>query len=72
MGTHQSDPWAGQGVGESFILAHFKALQLTANHFTSCLFPSIVNDIHIIGHPSIVLSIYEHFQTKLHAIRLSI
>jgi hypothetical protein len=47
MGTHQGDP-LGRAL---FTLAHFKALHSTTNHFPSYLFPSIVNDIHIIGSP---------------------
>jgi hypothetical protein len=57
MGTHQGDPLGGA----LFALAHFKALHSIINHFFSCLFPSIVNDIHTIGPPSIVTSTYEHF-----------
>jgi hypothetical protein len=47
MGIHQGDP----SRGALFILAHFMALHFTINHFPSCLFPSIANDIHIIGPP---------------------
>ncbi len=68
MGTRQGDP-LGAAL---FVLAHFKALCSTANHFPSCLFPSIVNNTHIIYPPLIVSSAYEHFQTKLHVIGLSI
>jgi hypothetical protein len=57
MGTHQNDPLGGA----LFILTHFKALRSIINIFPSCLFPSIVNDIHIIGALFIVLSTYEHF-----------
>jgi hypothetical protein len=57
MGIHQSDP-----LGEAlFTLAHFRALHSTTNHFPSYLFPSIINDTHIIGPPLIVSSAYEHF-----------
>ncbi len=58
--------------GALFTLAHFKALRSTTSHFPSCLFPSIVDDTHIIGPLSIVSSAYEHFQTKFHPIGLSI
>jgi hypothetical protein len=68
MGTHQGDPLGGA----LFVLAHFKALHSIANFFPFCLFPSIVDDIHIINPPSIVSSTYKHFQTKLHVISLSI
>jgi hypothetical protein len=68
MGICQGDP-----LGEAlFALAHFRALCFTTSHFLSCLFPSIANDIHIIGPLSIVSYAYEHFQTKLHVIGLSI
>jgi hypothetical protein len=66
MGTHQGDPLEGA----SFILAHFRLLHYIANHFPSCLFPSIVDDTHIKSPLSIVLFIYEHFQTKFCAIGL--
>jgi hypothetical protein len=74
MGTHQSE---GSGFrvylgGALFVLAHFRALHFLVNHFPSCFFPSIVDDIHIINPPSIVSSTYEHFQTKLHVIGLFI
>jgi hypothetical protein len=57
MEAHQSDPLGGA----LFALAHFKALHSIANHFFSCLLPSIVDNIHIIGPPSIVSFAYEHF-----------
>jgi hypothetical protein len=61
MGTCQGDPW-GRAL---FALTHFKVLPSIANHFLSCLFPSIVNDTHIIG-PFSIESTYEHFQTGLY------
>jgi len=57
--------------GALFALAHFRVLHSTINHFP-CLFPSIANDTHSISPPLIISSTYEHFQTKLHAIGLSI
>ncbi len=69
MGIRQSDPFGGMGL---FILAYFRALHSIANHFPYFLFSSVANDTHIIGPPSIVSSIYKHFQTKFHAIGLSI
>ncbi len=57
MGTCQGDPLGGA----LFALIHLKALHSTSSHFPSFLFPSIINDIHIIGPPSIVSSMYEHF-----------
>jgi hypothetical protein len=52
MGTHQSD-FLG---GALFALAHLRALHSIVSHFPSCLFPSIVNDTHIICPFSIVFS----------------
>jgi hypothetical protein len=63
MGTHQGDPLGGA----LFVLAHFKALCYIVSHFISCMFLSIVDDIHITGLLSIVSFAYEHFKTKLHA-----
>jgi hypothetical protein len=60
------------GGGALFALAHFRALCSIASHFPSCLFPSIVDDIHILNPPSIVSFAYEHFQIELRAISLSI
>ncbi len=45
MGTCQGDLL----VEVLFTLAHFKVLCFTISHFPFCLFPSIVDDIHIIG-----------------------
>jgi hypothetical protein len=61
IGIRQGDPLRGA----LFALNHFRALCLIVNHFPFCLFPSIVDDIHIIGPLSIVLFVYEHFKTKL-------
>jgi hypothetical protein len=52
MGTHQGDPWGGA----LFALTHFKVLCYAVNYFFSCLFPSIVDDTHIISPLSIVSS----------------
>jgi hypothetical protein len=52
MGTHQGDLLKGA----LFALIHLRALHFTISHFLSCLFPSIVNDTHIIGPLSIVSS----------------
>jgi len=68
MGTHEGDP-LGRAL---FALAHFRALRFTTNHFLSCLFSSIIDDIHIIGPLSIVSFVYEHFQIELCVIVLSI
>jgi hypothetical protein len=45
MGTCQCDPLGGALCA----LTHFKALHFITNHFPSCLFPSIADDIHIIS-----------------------
>jgi hypothetical protein len=57
MGTCQGDPLGGA----LFVLFHLRALCSIISHFPFCLFPSIVDDIHIIGPPSIVSFAYEHF-----------
>ncbi len=56
MGTCQGDLL---GV-VLFALAHFRALYFTTINFPSCLFPSIIDETHIIRPPSIVSSTYEH------------
>jgi hypothetical protein len=45
--------------GALFVLAHFKALRSIASPFLSCLFPSIIDDIHIIGPPLTISFAYE-------------
>jgi hypothetical protein len=45
MGTRQGDPLRGA----LFVLIHFKALCFIISHFPFCLFPYIVDDIHITG-----------------------
>jgi hypothetical protein len=62
MRIHQGDPLGGA----LFALTHCKALCFIANYFPSCVFPSIANNIHIVGPPSIVSSTYEHFQFELY------
>ncbi len=57
MGTCQGDP-LGRAL---FVLAHFRALCSITDCFSSCLFSSIMDDIHIIHPPSIISSTYEHF-----------
>jgi hypothetical protein len=57
MGARQGDFLRGA----LFALTHFRALHFTSNHFLSCLLPSIVDNIHIIGPHSIVSCAYEHF-----------
>jgi hypothetical protein len=57
--------------GALFALAHFKTLRFIVNRFPSSLFPSIINDTHIIGPFSIVSYAYEHFQTKFRRIDFS-
>ncbi len=57
--------------GALFALTHFRASRSTTSYFPSCLFTSIIDDIHIIGPLSIVSSAYEHFQIEFHPIGLS-
>jgi hypothetical protein len=45
MGTCQGDHLGGA----LFSLVHLKALYFATSHFPSCLFPSIIDDIHTIG-----------------------
>jgi hypothetical protein len=68
MGICQVDPLGGA----LFISIHFRTLHYIINHFLFYLFPSIVDDIHIIGPPSIISSTYEHFQIELCVIGLFI
>jgi hypothetical protein len=49
------------GSASLYVLTHFRTLHFITNHFPFYFFPSIVNNIHIISTPSIVLSSYEHF-----------
>jgi hypothetical protein len=63
MGTQQDDPLRGA----LFVLVHFKTLRSIINRLPSCLFPSIVENIHIID-TFTTSSIYEHFQTELNVI----
>jgi hypothetical protein len=68
MGIHQGDRLGGA----LFALTHFRALCFTTSHFPSYLFPSVVDDIHIIGPLSIGSRAHEYFQIKLHVIGLFI
>ncbi len=45
MRIYQGDP-LGRAL---FVLTHFRTLYFTSNLFFSCLFPSIMDDIHIIS-----------------------
>jgi hypothetical protein len=56
MGTCQSDLLRR----ELFALTHFKALCSIISCFPSCLFPSIVDDTHMISPPLFVSFAYEH------------
>ncbi len=58
--------------GTLIFFTHFRALDFIVSNFPSCLFPSIVDDTHIIGPFSIVSFAYEHFQTELCVIGLFI
>jgi hypothetical protein len=55
-----------------FVLAHFRALCSSTNHFPFYLFLYIINDTHIIGSPLIISFTHEHFQIALCAIGLFI
>ncbi len=68
MGTHQGDLLRRA----LFDLTHFRALHSIVNHFPSCLFPSIIDDTHIISPLSIISSTYEHFYIEFYVIGLSI
>jgi hypothetical protein len=68
MGTCQNDPLRGA----LFALGHFRALHFIASCFPYCLFPSIINETHIIGPPLIISSAYEHFKIKFRVIGLFI
>ncbi len=68
MGIHQSDPLRDA----LFVIAHFRALHSIANHFPFYLFPYIIDDTHIMGPPSIVSFVYEHFKIEFYVIGLSI
>ncbi len=57
MGICKSDPLRRA----LFTLAHFRALCFTTRHFPAYPFPSIINNIHVIGPYSIELFTYEHF-----------
>jgi hypothetical protein len=62
-------PWGFAKVilwgGALFVLAHFRALRSITSHFPSCLFPSIIDDAHIIGLPLVVSFAYEHLRPNL-------
>jgi hypothetical protein len=60
MGTHQGDPLGGA----LFALTHLKALRSKTNHFPSYLFPSITDDIHIIGPIPLYLLHMDTFRLK--------
>ncbi len=64
-GTHEGDP-LGYAL---FVLTHLKVLCFIINRFLSCLFPSIIDDNHIINPLSIVSFIYEHSQTNFFTIK---
>jgi hypothetical protein len=66
MGICESNP-LGRVL---FALVHFKALRFIVSHFPSCLFPCVIDDMHIIGPSSIVPFAYEHFQIEFCRISL--
>jgi hypothetical protein len=55
-----------------YLWAHLQALQFVATHFPKCWFPTIANDICIIGPPSIIWTTFEYLTSKLNEIVLSI
>jgi hypothetical protein len=57
MGIRQGDHLKGA----LFALTHFRPLHFTINFFPFYLFPSIIDDIHIVSPLSIVSSTYEQF-----------
>jgi hypothetical protein len=57
MGTWYED-WLERSI---FPLVRFLALCNSIGIFPSCLFPLIVDGIHIIGHTSMVPCVFEHF-----------
>jgi hypothetical protein len=57
VGTHQGD----QFIKPLFALAYFRALQTSFIVFPSCLFPSLVDDFHILGLTSLIPFVFYHF-----------
>jgi hypothetical protein len=45
LGTKQGDPLGGPLL----VLAHYRTFLKTIAHATSCVFPSLIDDTHIMG-----------------------
>ncbi len=68
IGTCQGDP-LGRPL---FALVHFYTLCSFARLFSSCLFPSIANDTHIIQSISIVFQAFHHLFSQLNFVSLMV
>jgi hypothetical protein len=55
-----------------FAPAHFHTFHNLVGLFSSSLFPSIIDDTHIIGHVSIVSQVFHHYSSQLDLIGLAI
>ncbi|KAL2608417.1 hypothetical protein R1flu_026990 [Riccia fluitans] len=65
-GTRQGDP-----LGSSlFALAHLRALRTVASEHPLCLFPSLADDIHIVGPPEDVMPTFHTLEGHLSAVGL--
>jgi len=51
--------------GLLFTLAHYWILLKTNTHAPSCVFPSLVDDTHIMGSMSEITHTFDHFSTQL-------
>ncbi len=68
LGTRQGDPLRGH----LFILAHHQALLKTIMQAPNCIFPSLVNDTHIMGPMNEITHAYEHLSTQLTLVGLKV
>lgn len=59
-------------VGPLFALPHFHALWCYTKVFPSCVFPSLVDDTHIIGPASTIHLTFNHFVFHLAFMQLMI
>jgi hypothetical protein len=66
--TCQGDPLDGL----LFALTHFHAFHNLVMHFPSYLFPSIIDDTHIIGLVLVVSWAFHHFSSQLDLVGLVI
>jgi hypothetical protein len=51
--------------GPLFALIHFQVLCYFLGVFSSCLFPSLANDTHIIGLAHVISLTFDHFASQL-------